>query len=323
MSAELLIQNGDTVYFPAVLEDIKWETERYGSPGKLTFKCMYDSKLNVTEGNPVRLRWNGLNVFYGFIFKIEKDKEPVLSITAYDQLRYFKNKDTYVINGKTAGEVLELIAADFELQTGDVEDTGYVIPSLVEDGKSLFDIMQDCLDQTLMNVGEMYVLYDDFGSLSLKNIANLAVNILIDSETGENYKYSSSIDDQTYNKIKLVYDNKNTGQRDVYIAQDSSKMNEWGMLQYYDKLSEGENGKEKVEFLLQLYNRKSKSFQITNAIGDVSVREGCLLPVILDLGVAKVQSMMLVESCKHVFRENENFMNLTCLLYTSDAADEL
>ena len=302
MSAELLIQNGDTVYFPAVLE-------RYGSPGKLTFKCMYDSKLNVTEGNPVRLRWNGLNVFYGFIFKIEKDKEPVLSITAYDQLRYFKNKDTYVINGKTAGEVLELIAADFELQTGDVEDTGYVIPSLVEDGKSLFDIMQDCLDQTLMNVGEMYVLYDDFGSLSLKNIANLAVNILIDSETGENYKYSSSIDDQTYNKIKLVYDNKNTGQRDVYIAQDSSKMNEWGMLQYYDKLSEGENGKEKVGSLLQLYNRKSKSFQITNAIGDVSVRAGCLLPVILNLGVAKVQSMMLVESCKHVF--NENFMNLT------------
>lgn len=311
MSAELLIQNGDTVYFPAVLEDIKWETERYGSPGKLTFKCMYDSKLNVTEGNPVRLRWNGLNVFYGFIFKIEKDKEPVLSITAYDQLRYLKNKDTYVINGKTAGEVLELIAADFELQTGDVEDTGYVIPSLVEDGKSLFDIMQDCLDQTLMNVGEMYVLYDDFGSLSLKNIANLAVNILIDSETGENYKYSSSIDDQTYNKIKLVYDNKNTGQRDVYIAQDSSKMNEWGMLQYYDKLSEGENGKEKVGSLLQLYNRKSKSFQITNAIGDVSVRAGCLLPVILNLGVAKVQSMMLVESCKHVFRENENFMNLT------------
>ena len=309
MSAELLIQNGDTVYFPAVLEDIKWETERYGSPGKLTFKCMYDSKLNVTEGNPVRLRWNGLNVFYGFIFKIEK--EPVLSITAYDQLRYFKNKDTYVINGKTAGEVLELIAADFELQTGDVEDTGYVIPSLVEDGKSLFDIMQDCLDQTLMNVGEMYVLYDDFGSLSLKNIANLAVNILIDSETGENYKYSSSIDDQTYNKIKLVYDNKNTGQRDVYIAQDSSKMNEWGMLQYYAKLSEGENGKEKVGSLLQLYNRKSKSFQITNAIGDVSVRAGCLLPVILNLGVAKVQSMMLVESCKHVFRENENFMNLT------------
>ena len=311
MSAELLIQNGDTVYFPAVLEDIKWETERYGSPGKLTFKCMYDSKLNISEGNPVRLRWNGLNVFYGFIFKIEKDKEPVLSITAYDQLRYFKNKDTYVINGKTAGEVLELIAADFELQTGDVEDTGYVIPSLVEDGKSLFDIMQDCLDQTLMNVGEMYVLYDDFGSLSLKNIANLAVNILIDSETGENYKYSSSIDDQTYNKIKLVYDNKNTGQRDVYIAQDSSKMNEWGMLQYYDKLSEGENGKEKVGSLLQLYNRKSKSFQITNAIGDVSVRAGCLLPVILNLGVAKVQSMMLVESCKHVFRENENFMNLT------------
>ena len=310
MAAELLIQNGGTIYFPSVLEDITWETERYGSPGKLTFKCMYDSALNISEGNPVRLRWNGTNVFYGFIFKIEKDKEPVLSITAYDQLRYFKNKDTYVINGKTAGEVLELIAADFRLQTGNVEDTGYRIPSLVEDGKALFDIMQDCLDQTLMNAGEMYVLYDDFGALALKNIANMAVNILIDSETGENYKYSSSIDEETYNKIKLVYDNKDTGQRDVYIAQDSANMNEWGLLQYYDTLSDGENGKEKVEALLKLYNNKSKSLQITNAIGDVSVRAGCMLPVIMDIGIAKVQSMMLVESCKHTFKENEDFMDL-------------
>ena len=310
MAAELLIQNGGTIYFPSVLEDITWETERYGSPGKLTFKCMYDSALNISEGNPVRLRWNGANVFYGFIFKIEKDKEPVLSITAYDQLRYFKNKDTYVINGKTAGEVLELIAADFRLQTGNVEDTGYIIPSLVEDGKALFDIMQDCLDQTLMNAGEMYVLYDDFGALALKNIANMAVNILIDSETGENYKYSSSIDEETYNKIKLVYDNKDTGQRDVYIAQDTSNMNEWGLLQYYDTLSDGENGKEKVEALLKLYNNKSKSLQITNAIGDVSIRAGCMLPVIMDIGITKVQSMMLVESCKHTFKENEDFMDL-------------
>ena len=218
----------------------------------------------------------------------------------------------YSVTEYTMSEIIASVYEKIE-ETGCKEGILFIDEaySLVEDGKSLFDIMQDCLDQTLMNVGEMYVLYDDFGSLSLKNIANLAVNILIDSKTGENYKYSSSIDDQTYNKIKLVYDNKNTGQRDVYIAQDSSKMNEWGMLQYYDKLSEGENGKEKVESLLQLYNRKSKSFQITNAIGDVSVRAGCLLPVILDLGVAKVQSMMLVESCKHVFRENENFMNLT------------
>ena len=134
---------------------------------------------------------------------------------------------------------------DYNLTTGDIANTAYVLPPRIEDNSTLFDIIYNALESTEKYNRQKYVLYDDFGSLSLKNIANLAVNILIDSETGENYKYSSSIDDQTYNKIKLVYDNKNTGQRDVYIAQDSSKMNEWGMLQYYDKLSEGENGKEK------------------------------------------------------------------------------
>ena len=142
-----------------------------------------------------------------------------------------------------------MIAGDYNLTTGDIANTAYVLPPRIEDNSTLFDIIYNALESTEKYNRQKYVLYDDFGSLSLKNIANLAVNILIDSETGENYKYSSSIDDQTYNKIKLVYDNKNTGQRDVYIAQESSKMNEWGMLQYYDKLSEGENGKEKVESL--------------------------------------------------------------------------
>lgn len=311
MGAELLIQNGNMVYFPPVLEDICWETERYGSPGKLTFKCMNDSALDIKTGNPVRFKWNGNNVFYGFIFKISKERENVLSVTAYDQLRYFKNKDTYVINGKTAADVLKLIASDFNLQTGNVENTGYTIGSLVEDGKTLFDIMQDCLDQTLLNSGEMYVLYDDFGSLALKNIANMIVTTLIDSSTAENYSYEASIDEQTYNKIKLVYDNKKTGKRDVYITQDSENINEWGLLQYYDKLSEGENGKEKAEALLSLYDKHTESFKVTNALGDVNVRAGCMIPVILNLDLKEIKSLMLVESCKHTFKENEDFMNLT------------
>ena len=67
MSVELIIQNGNTIYYPTVLDGIDWSTESYGSPGKLTFKCMYDESLVIEEGNPVRFRWNDQNVFYGFI----------------------------------------------------------------------------------------------------------------------------------------------------------------------------------------------------------------------------------------------------------------
>ena len=93
---ELLIQNGSTVYSPIVEEGIEWETERKGSPGKLTFKILQDNLLNFTEGNAIRFKYKENNVFYGFAFTKKRDKNPIITRTAYDQLRYLNNKDTYI-----------------------------------------------------------------------------------------------------------------------------------------------------------------------------------------------------------------------------------
>lgn len=307
---ELLINNGSQVFIPIVHEGVEWSTERTGTPGKLTFKVLQDDVLNITEGNAVRLKWKGDNVFFGFIFSMKKDKENIWTITAYDQLRYLKNKTSYSYENMTAGEVIKMIATDFGLQTGVIEDTGYKIPSRVEDGKTLFDIIINALDATLMNQSYMYVMYDDFGKIALKGLDNMRVNILIDEETGENYDYTSSIDENTYNQIKLYYDNKNTGQRDVYIAKDSNNINQWGILQYYEALQEGEDGKAKADALLKLYNTKTRKLSIKNAIGDVRVRAGSMIPVLLDLGVVKVNHLMLVESCKHTFNNDEHMMDI-------------
>lgn len=310
MSAELLIQNDNAVYAPSVLEDIQWTTERISTPGKLTFKVIVDGILNISEGNAVRLKWNGANIFYGFIFSKQIDKDKVMTITAYDQLRYLKNKDTYVIEDKTASEVVKIICDDFNMQAGELEDTSYKIASSVEDNQTLFDIIENALDTTLENTKKMYVMYDDFGKVTLKSIDNMQLNLLIDEETGENYDYTSSIDEETYNKIKLVFDNETTGQRDVYISQDSSNINSWGVLQYYDTLDEGENGQVKADSLLQLYNQKTKKLTIKNAFGDTRVRAGSMVVVMLDLGDVKLQNYMLVEKCTHTFKIDSHMMEL-------------
>lgn len=310
MSAELLIQNGDKVFIPAVEEGIEWSTDRAGSPGKLTFKVHIDDTLDITEGNAVRLKWNGENVFYGYIFSKKRDKEKIYTITAYDQLRYLKNKETYVYENKTASEVIQMICDDFNIQTGVIENTEYKIASRVEDSQTLFDIIQNALDLTLANMKYMYVMYDDFGKLTLKGIDNMVVNILIDEETGQNFDYQSSIDENTYNRIKLIYDNEETGQRDVYIAQDSNNINAWGILQYYDSLSKGENGQAKVDALLGLYNQKTRKLTIKDAFGDCRVRAGSMVCVIMDLGDVKLQNYMLVENCKHTFKLDEHTMEL-------------
>lgn len=311
MNIELLIQHNEDSYFPLVEDGVVWSTERKGVPGTLTFKVQKDSILNFEEGDAVRLRVDNKDVFLGFVFSKKRDKNHNIQVTAYDQLRYLKNKDTYVYENKTAGELVQKIAADFHLQTGEIEDTGYVIASRVEDNSTLFDMIQNALDLTLHNRGKLYVLYDDFGKIALKSLDSMKVDVLIDAETGENFDYTSSIDSNTYNKVKLTYENEDAGTRDVYIAQHGENMNRWGVLQYFDTLKEGENGKAKADALLKLYNAKTRNLSIKNAFGSLKVRAGSLIPVFLNVGDVIVQNYMLVEKCKHEIKQDQHFMTLT------------
>ncbi|MCI8430464.1 MAG: hydrolase [Lachnospiraceae bacterium] len=318
MSIELIIGNdtGTKAYLPAAEEGIEWTTERKSTPGKLTFKILRDDVLDFSEGSAVRMKENGDEIFFGFVFKQQRDREQIITVTAYDQLRYLKNKDTIVYENKTADQFLRMIASDYALNVGVLEPSGYVIESRVEENTSLFEMIQNALDLTLTNTGELFVLYDDFGKLTLKHLSSMAVGepgayLLVDEETGENFEYTSSIDDDTFNKVKLTYDNEETGFREVYIAQDSGNMNRWGILQYFDTLKKGENGIAKADALLKLYNKKTRSLKLTGVLGDNRVRAGSMIAVNLDLGDMKVRNFMLVESCRHTYKEGEHWMDLT------------
>lgn len=316
MSCELMISGSGGTCIPAVEDGIQWSTERRGVPGKLTFSVLADGKLTLEEGDAVRFVMDGKPVFFGFVFSKKSGKDGVVSVTAYDQLRYLNNKDTYVYEGKTASQLVSMLAADFSLNTGVIENTGFVIASRVEDNSSLFDMINNALDITLRSTGEMFVLYDDFGRLTLKNISSMFVGengnyLLIDESGAESFEYTSDIDSGTYNKIKLVYDNEDSGKRDVYIAKSSENINRWGVLQYFDTLSDGVNGRAKADALLKLYNAKTRNLKITKAFGDTRVRAGSMVAVKLDLGEVKLNNFMLVEKAKHTFKDGEHFMDLT------------
>ena len=318
MNVELIISNeaGTVLYQPSVQEGITLITQRFGAPGKLTFSVMKDATLNFHEGSAVRLTVDGVKMFFGFVFKKSRTRDQIISVTAYDQLRYLQNKDTKAYEGKKASELIRMLAEDFGLKLGSIADTGYVIPSRIEENTSLFDMIGNALDMTVTNTGNMFVLYDDFGQLALKSLADMRVGssgeyLMIDEESAQNYEYESSIDSDTYDRVKLTYDNEDTGKRDVYMALDSTNINRWGVLQYFDTLEEGENGQAKADALLKLYNQKSRKLVIRNAFGDCRVRAGSMVIVNLGLGDISVQNFMLVEKCVHTFKESEHLMDLT------------
>ena len=301
--AQILYQNietGDAHDITTLVTSASWKTKRTGSPAQLDLTLVSDPAVEITEGGIVTLTEDGVGLFYGYVFKDSRNEKEEVSITAYDQMRYLKNKDTYVFTGQTATAITQQIAADFGVKVGALEDTGYAIPSMVEDGQTLFDIILKALDLTLINTGKMYYLWDDFGALRISDVAKSAIALTVGDESlATGYSYQSDIDGDTANKIKLVRDNKETGKRDVWIVMDSSTQKRWGILQHYDKVAEELNSAQvaaMADSLLELKNRPKKSLSI-NGLSDLSIRAGRSL--FIDISGVGVSGWYIVDECTH------------------------
>ena len=309
---ELLIQNGNKAFQPIVEDGITLTLERKNTPAKLEFTVVKDSGIAFHEGAAVSFKVDDMKVFYGYVFAKSRDKKQRIKVTCYDQLRYLKNKDTYIYTNKTASELVQMIAYDFKLNLGAITNTGHKIASRVEDNATLFDIIQNAIDITFENTGAMYVLYDDFGALSLSSVDDLMVGVLIDEDTAENFEYGSSIDGETYNRIKLVREDSETEKREVFVVEDAANINNWGILQYFEKLSdEDENGYAKANSLLKLHNQKTRTLTLQNVLGNVKVRGGSSLMVKLNIGDETVNGVMMVEKVTHTFQNDIHTMNLS------------
>lgn len=305
---DLYIQYKGTLYRPVVEEGIVWETERKGAPGKLTFAVFQDGKLKFSYGSIVAFKYNNRNVFYGFIFKITPRKDGFIEMLAYDQLRYFTNKHTYVYKNKRLDQIVRMIASDFKLHVGSVANTGRAI-SRVEDNTALFDIVANAMDDTVLATGNLFVLYDDFGKLNLRNISSMKMTHLIDKETARDYDYSGSIDENSYSKVVIYHDED--GVREYYIAQSETLQNSWGVLQLTEKAGSRSTAKQQAKLMLDMYSKPTRSLSVREAFGNVKVRAGCLVPVMLQLADIKVSNYMLVEKATHTFKESDYTMDLS------------
>lgn len=310
---QLILVNGDKPQIPILSGAVEWELQQTGAPGKLTFSVIKDETLNFEEGNEVQFRVDGKEVFRGFVFTKSRGKEREIKVTAYDQLRYLKNKDTFRLESMTASELLKRLAEDFRLETGQITDTVYKLPPKLIKDKTLFDVLREALETTLEATGKLYILYDAFGRLTLRGMEEMQLDYLLDSQSAQDFSYESSIDKNTFNRIKLLYENDKTKKREIYIEQDSEKINRWGVLQYFETVSSGVGLPARAAGLLQLYNQKTRTLTVKGALGDLRVRAGSIIGAALDLGDIILQNQMAAEKVKHKFSGEGHFMDLTLI----------
>ncbi len=304
--ARLEITQNGKVFEITPEENLRWETFRKLTPSKLTFTLPVTG-FTPAEGDKVSFFVGDKGVFCGFIISYVKNGfTGKYQVTAYDSLRYLKNKDNMVYENKKASELLKMIATQFLLKTNIIDDTKYVLPYRVEDSKTLFDIIETALDLTYENTGEEYVLYDDFGGLSLVKLSALQTNLLIDETSFENYTLTSGIDN-SYNKIKLLHENKNKSLRQITVTEDKDLQKKYGVLQYFSHINGDENGSRVAEKLLEKFKNPQKTLTISGVTGDIRVRAGA--GVYLDIPEHK--GLMTVQKAIHIFAENAHTMELS------------
>ncbi|MGG1444333.1 hypothetical protein ABE354_20200 [Brevibacillus laterosporus] len=299
-----------------IVDDITWKTSRFGKPSSLSFSFVnrgiyQDASFQINNGDIVRFRKDGQNVFYGYVFSINSGFDEEVTVTAYDQIRYLLTNDTYVFKNKTATQIIKQIAEDVKLEVGNLDDSSYKIPSMIEDDKKLLDIISKALDLTIISSGKNYVFYDDFGKLTLRDSTTMLLNFYLgDDSLMYDYNFQRNIDNDTYNRVKIVQDNKKTKKRDVYIAQDSSNIAKWGRLQLFQKADEGLKPaqiKQLLNTIIAVKNREAKSLKL-EAFGDIRVRAGCFVPI--SIARLAVNKPFLVEECTHKFEGSEHTMSV-------------
>ena len=261
------------------------------------------------EGDCVKLIIDDKVLFLGYIFSKERDSGQIIKVCAYDQLRYLKNRDTYNYSYKSASDVVKMIAADFKLKTGSIDNSGFIIASRIEESKTLFDIILNAVDLTYKNTGKYFILFDDAGKLCFKNQENLKMPFMLSPNDG------SIID---FSKVKLYQRNKKKKINKVFSLSDDSGVGEFGVLQYFEKVPYEYNDfqvKEYAKSILKSKSRKKRVFSVRCLgfdKGEAFIRAGNGIFIKdLDIGEEIISGKVFITKCVHTFRGGEHIMDLT------------
>lgn len=261
---------------------IEVTTNRFDSASKMTFETVEDSGIKLSEGSAVQFVDNGTPIFAGFIFTAERSFDSTVKYTAYDQLYYLKAKASYTFTNMTLEQIIAQVASDFGLTVGSLASTGYTFPCLVKENTEILGMIFDALSQVIVQTGKIFVFYDNFGKLELREANEMLVRSLIGNDSlVTDYKYTRDIASETYNRVKLVRPNKETGRMDAFVHEDTDTQRTWGLLQYYDSVDENLNDAQidaMCQMYLQYYNRVVQSAKIT-AMGIPGLRAGNVIPV--------------------------------------------
>jgi len=316
MNIELYLQNSESgiVYdISNLAEQVQVSQSLDGNAGKLTCILQKDpnNTLAVSNGSIISFIVDKVGFFFGYVFKIGTDADANYKITCYDQMRYLKNKDVYTTKNLTASQIFEKICQDYSLRY-EVKVPSYYKPEpYIHDNRTLFQIIDRGKQLANINEKAQYFVVDRFGTLTWSEISYEKTNIQLGgSSLMTSFAYEKSIDDDTYNQVKIYRDNKDTGKRDVWLVRDSDTIKKWGTLQFLQKADDDVNAvqiRQSAENYLKVKNRETEKLKI-QAEGILDLTAGRGIRFVLER--ENIDRWMWIVACTHTFTKYSHAMDL-------------
>jgi hypothetical protein len=183
--------------------------------------------------------------------------------------------------------------------------------SITQENESALDVIARAVSETFSLSGERFLLYDDFGALRLKNIANMATDFLFTKNSGViSFDVSSEIDTNTYAAIKILRPAGRDFPEKTFYQQDNEAIKKWGNLQLFKKIGASVNDARALvsaENLLKSKCRELKSLRLTS-LGIPELRAGNL--VFVDLKDAEISGQFLINKMTRRITASKHTMEM-------------
>lgn len=313
-----------------VCEQIQLTWELEGNAGIMDTSYVEDSNLDLVEGDVISLKVDGVNLFYGWIFKKTVAAHDSVKLKVYDIKRYLAYKDVDITGNETVNQFFERVCKMMNIKYKVVHTSDYIIPTKIHDGETYNNMLQYAIDQTFIGTGLRFCVRANGDTLELLECSQLKKDVIIgDKSLLTDFEFSTDIEN-TYTAFKVqrevasqnqkkkkqeISEVQKIVQRKTLVAQNAENVKRWGVLQYYEKKdskwTDAQLAKH-LELLQSAYGKQTKSLKV-EALGHTDCIPGNMIPLLIsDLEKEKVAqgTYALITSATHTISHDEHTMNL-------------
>lgn len=326
---------GNLWHIANVTRNATWKTYLQDNCDELNFEfANSDFNIDLKEGFSVGYWLDGVGGFCGNVFKVSQssDNKELLEATAFGYLRYLKCDGWISFENMTATQIFAMACSIANIPHRIVDNSSYICSPKTCYGKTLYDVVQEAINETLVHEKKWYVIqpfFDITGGgvqfIDILNPKNIKQIKFSEDSAVLKWDFDSSIDESA--NIIMTYSEGSSGNATATgSVQDTSTIQQWGRLSKVIQDGEMESGglTLSADQWLKFYNSPRRRMKL-ECLGIPNVIAGSIiyLEIYNVVSVGDIKGCLIVDDCTHKIDGDKYTMELNCEIVQDGTVREI